>query len=76
MILYICRRRPAGGARTRTAGHNRKVAADMRYLTLHRWVGDPDELCGRESFIARGYRTYDAIPWDVHQQPGIEAVWT
>jgi uncharacterized protein YciI len=97
----------------------------MWYLTLHRWVGDPeeaiksvlddhlswlrgperddklliagpspdrsvgaivsghmstacelDELCGREPFIAGGYRKYEAIPWDVHQLVGIEAIWT
>jgi uncharacterized protein YciI len=97
----------------------------MWYLTLHRWVGDPeeaiksslddhlswlreqeragklliagpspdrsvgiivfgnmstayelDELCGQEPFIARGYRKYEAIPWDVHQLLGIEAIWT
>ena len=35
-----------------------------------------DELCGHEPFIARGYRTYEAIRWDVHQLLGLEVVWT
>jgi uncharacterized protein YciI len=91
----------------------------MRYLTLHRWVGDREEaiksslddhlawmreqqfagkvliagpsrdgdlgiivfghmsktdldaLCRQEPFVARGYRGYEVIAWDVHQLLGV-----
>ena len=39
-------------------------------------VYEPDELRGQEPFIARGYRKYEAIPRDVHQLLGLEAVST
>jgi uncharacterized protein YciI len=32
---------------------------------------DVDELCSQEPFIARGFREYEVIAWDVHQLLGI-----
>jgi uncharacterized protein YciI len=38
----------------------------------HMSANELDELCRQEPFIARGYRDYEAIPWEVHQLLGID----
>ncbi|MET8871935.1 YciI family protein [Nocardia sp. NPDC004604] len=30
-----------------------------------------DDLCRQEPFVARGYRGFEVIPWEVHQLLGI-----
>jgi uncharacterized protein YciI len=37
----------------------------------HMSQADVDELCSQEPFIARGYREYEVIAWDVHHLLGI-----
>jgi uncharacterized protein YciI len=39
----------------------------------HMSSADVDALCRQEPFVARGYREYEAIAWDVHQLLGIGA---
>jgi hypothetical protein len=37
----------------------------------HMSKADLDALCRQEPFVARGYREYEVIEWDVHQLLGI-----
>jgi uncharacterized protein YciI len=37
----------------------------------HMSEADLDALCRQEPFVARGYREYEVIAWDVHQLLGI-----
>jgi uncharacterized protein YciI len=30
-----------------------------------------DDLCGHEPFVARGYRSFEVIPWELHQLLGV-----
>jgi uncharacterized protein YciI len=39
----------------------------------HMSKADLDALCSQEPFVARGYREYEVIAWDVHQLLGIGA---
>ncbi len=39
----------------------------------HMSSADLDVLCRQEPFVARGYREYEVIAWDVHQLLGIGA---
>lgn len=32
---------------------------------------DVDAICATDPFVARGFRTYEVIPWDVHHVLGI-----
>lgn len=37
----------------------------------HMSRADLDALCRQEPFVARGYREYEVIAWDVHQLLGV-----
>src|SRR5260221_3711952 len=64
-------RRGSGGIRALTRLVNPHLPTSDTCRRRCGYNADLDALCRQEPFVARGYREYEVIAWDVHQLLGI-----